>query len=86
MCCAQKLESALGYVVLLTRLLAHYLHAPLLHCLVYRGSRSHLAPLPTLHRPAEGGGRLFTEPWQGFGLEAVLYVPANMPAPPAAPA
>ncbi|KAK9813820.1 hypothetical protein WJX73_000119 [Symbiochloris irregularis] len=82
---AQKLGSALGYVVLLTRLLAHYLHAPLLHCLVYRGSTCHLAPLSTLHRPLKGGGRLFAEPWHASGLEAVLFVPANMPAPPPAP-
>lgn len=43
---AQKLGSALGYALLLTRVLAYYLHAPLLHCLVYQGSTSSLAPLP----------------------------------------
>lgn len=42
----QKLGSALGYALLLTRVLAYYLHAPLLHCLVYQGSTSSLAPLP----------------------------------------
>ena len=50
-CCLQKLGTALGYVLLLTRVLAHYLHAPLLHCLVYQGSTSSLTPLPSFWDP-----------------------------------